>query len=439
MAAVYAAPAAEEAEPAAVQDAPVAEDRSEDEAGESAAEEEKELTPEETLTVLRRKMEDINKAYAELTKPSRNITSMYTKLVEEAKERTGKMEDLKRQMEELTAQLNAESEEYVFSVVPEDERFSYETEGNAMVKKVIAALSSKSETAQIEGLQNYEVVRDTYQGIPDFAQAYTLYQNVVAKYEKKWNSQLESIKRERQKWSSSRADQTNEGEQRQYDKLAAKMASEHRNIDDDWFLPKSGNALMLEQALTRARRAKSASQNKILSKDADIPTMLHQAWDDLEGARALLNENKLDEASNKMSEDESLRELMNAGRLLMPENVREGIRKQAEEMRTEIRKRKTDRQKMERDRVRANSSFARENTILGTRMTSMADMIETAKEAELRRAEEAAAREAELKEEQERLAAEAAEEAEEEKAENAEKEDEPVQKKPKKKKKKKAE
>lgn len=437
LAAACAAPAAEDSTPAAGEataPAAAAEKPADEDAAATAAEEEE---PAETdvIASVNKKLQAIEKAFADLEKPNRTITQNYNRQVEDANERLKKMETLKGQIAELEAKLAASgTAEYTFSVVPDEDRYKYETEGNELAKRVIDSLNGKSEAVQIEGLRLFEVMRDTYQGLPQFKEAHSLYQKLVSKFEKKWSIQLDNIKRERQKWPSSRKDKVSEGEQLQFDNLVRKLESENLNIDEDWFAPKMSNSLMLDRALSRARRAKGSMQNKVAESGGKVPELLHRFWENMDAARDLMVAGKHDEAIDKVSNDDSYRDLTSMSRNILPEEVREGLRKQMEELRNEARRRQGEVRGLERDISRVVANLEREARYLETRMDHTLEALLVAKEDEVRRAEEAAAREAELKEEQEREAAEAAAEA----AEAEEDEDETPKKTKKKKSKKKA-
>lgn len=444
LAAAYTVSAVEEVEPAAAAEeagSTVADEAESPEAEEQSAPGEELRSPEEIIEDLRKKEEAVDRAFAALQKPNRTLTASYTRHVEEVKERMKKLETCRDELKVSKERLQAGVEEYAFNIVPENERYTYEVEGNELVKNVLGLLNSKSEPVQVEGLQKFEQIRDSYQGIPLFAEAQEAYQKVVGKFEKKWVSQQEALKRERQRLSPSRLEQVNDSEQKAYDKLAQKMAQQQLNIDEDWFLPKSNNSLMLVQAVTRVSRVKSSIQYARTATPVDIPALLHRFWEEMDETLALMNAAQLDEAYKKLQDSQPYRELMAQGRKL-PENVKEGIRNQAEEMRVEIRKQQTNMRNRERDTARAASAFERERRNLETRIERIKGVLDSAKVSEERRAEEAAAREAELKAEQERAAAEAAAaeaEAAAEEAEQAAEAEKPEVKAPKKKKKKKAE
>lgn len=402
-AAAYTAPAADEPEAAgsAAEETPAAV------AEEPAAEAQEAPTTEAAIAGVRSKMEAATRAYADLSKPTRMVTTNYNRLENDVKEALQKLEDSKKQMEEIEGKLGGlGGTEFEFSAVPEDERYKYETEGTAMVKKVIDALSSKAENTQLEGLRLYDALRESYQGIPRFKEAHSLYEKAVNKLEKKWSTQLENIKRERQKRSASQRDQLSEGERRQYDQLARKMESENLNIEEDWFIPKMNNATMLDKALSRARRAKSSLQSRITDSEVDVPALLHRFWDNMDAARELMLGAKLAEASAKLSEDNTLRELGSLSRTMLPDSVRDGLRKQHQLLSEEIRNRQNEQRRLELSQRSARMAFERQLRTIDLRIDRMMETLTLSKEDEVRRAEEAAAREAELRAQEEREAAE---------------------------------
>ena len=413
------APAADEPAPAAPAagetPAPAAaEDESaEGEEAPAAAEEEKEASAADIIAALKKRKEEIDRLFADLAKPNKSTTQMYNRHVEEVKERVKKMEEIKTQMDELEAkQRNSGGVEYIFSTVPEDERYKYETEGNELATKTLNALNGKSEAAQIEGLRLFEMLRETYQGLPQFKEANAIYQKLVSKFEKKWSTLLDNIKRERQKWPASRKDKVTEGEQAQYDYFVRKFEGEKRDVEEDWFLPRPNNALLVDKALARARRAKTVMQNRTLEDGGKVPELLHLFWANMDEVRDLMVAGKLEEAYDKSGDDKSGRELLGMNRYMLPESVKEGIRKESDALRNEIRKRQGEARSLDRDITRVRTSFEREVRYLEARMDRMLDTLLAAKDDEVHRAEEAAAREAEIKEQQEREAAEAAEDDE---------------------------
>ena len=369
------------------------------------------------IEAMREKMAKIDKAYSELEKPTRILSEKYTRMTGDVQEAIKKLEGLQSQLDELETKLKNSSEDFEFSVVPTDERYKYETEGNELVKKVIDNLSSKNENKLIEGLQLFEGLRANYQGVPRYAEAAELYQRVIAKFEKKWSSLLESVKRDRQKMRTTNKDQLAESEKRQYERLEKKMESEHRDIEEDWFLPKpTDNMLMLDKAMSRVRRAKNSISTRSADTQANVPELLHKFWDNMDAVKELMVNGKLEEAEDKLKEDDSLRSLSSLSRTQLPDNIRNDLRKQFQALSDELRNRQSSLRKMNTELNSTKSAFERQARSLDTRMDRLSDDLQFAREEEIRRAEEAAARAAELKAEQERAAAEAAAEAEEDAA-----------------------
>lgn len=403
--------------------------------GEDAAGEEEEASSTEgkdALEVMAAKNARLDQVYASIEKPNRATRDRYSAHTKDYKERLEKIEGIRKQVEELTAKKQTLlSLPYEFSIVPEESRYVYEQEGEELAKKVYDALNSKSETTQLEGLRRYGALKESYQGLPRFKEVTNAYQKVVFRLDKKWNTLRDNIKKERAKWPHSKLDKLMESERTQYDALVRKMESSDLNIDEVWFLPRGNNSLMLEKALEHSRRAKQSLQNKSVDVPNNVPQLLHDYWAYADGVRELMQSGNYEEASNKLSDDDSFRAVSSLSRYAMPEVYKDGIRKQQEDMRNELRRRKSEQTSLDREMQRATSSLEREMSNLDMRIDRVMESIEAAKEEEERRAAEAAEiaeREAAMKAEQERLDAEQAAEDEE-----ADEDEEPV--KPKKKKK----
>lgn len=381
----------------------------------TTAEEETEASSDDVIAAYRKQMAQTDQVFASLKSPSRLIQSRYPSHVEDVNTHLKKMEETKNLMEELAAKKqDIVASEYVFSIVLPEDRDKYEREGAELAKRVMSLLSAKQEASQIEGLRQFEVMRESYQGLPQYKEAYSLYQKTVSKLEKKWSGLREAMRRERQKWQQKRLDQQVEAETAQYEALARKMEAEDRNIDEDWFVPKVSNSVMLDRALDRVKRAKTSQQNRYADSAANVPELMRKFWSSMDDCKALMAEGKYDEAIDGMSNNETYRTILGLGRYNLPENYKEDIRKQYENMREEVRRRQNELRTVSRSEQNAASTFERESQYVNTRITNMAETLDNEKEEETRRAEEAAAREAEIKAEEERAAREAAAEEEEE-------------------------
>lgn len=428
-AAAYTAPAAEDAASAApAGDTPAAAAPSAEEQEKApATEESADLSEEEVIASYRKRLEESDKEYATLKRPTKAMTSRYERHVADVNEHLKKMEDYRKVIEESEAkQKSILEQEYVFSIVPVEERTKYETEGSAELKKTIDLFSSKDDASQIRGLRAFEKQKETHQGLPAFKEAHSLYVKLIAKFEKKWNKALEAAKLSRDRMPGSRKDRLKEEEESRYESFARKMEAEGYNIEEEWFMPKMQNAVMLEKALGHVVRAKATVDRRLSNEDTGkVPEALNQFWKTMDEARDMMMQGKMDEAIAKISDDENYRYLLSLNRYLLPEELKDAIRKQSDDFRGEVRRRQSELRNVEREAGRAVSAFEREKSYLDTRMSSISESIAQDKDEEIRRAEEAAAREAELKAEQEREAQEAAEEED----------DEDAAKKPKKKKK----
>lgn len=397
-AAVYSAPGADDA-PAATASAAVA---SEEEADDTADES-------KLIDTLHKRIEAVDKEFSELASPSESFSSRYKRFQDDASERMKKIEGYKQQADELVEKKRQiVTAEYEFTVIPPADRDLYEREGSEMVKKTRALLAGKSDADLVEGLQLFEKMSETHQGMPEYKELSSIYQRTLVKLEKKWDGIRSRIKKDRQKMTSSKVDKMVENETLMYERLAKKMDAAGKNIEEDWFAPQLTNTVMLDKALERLKRVKQTTVNRG-DEPVNVPELLRKYWEFMDSVRDTMVQGKLEDALNMFTQDDAYRSLNSVGRYSLPENLKEDIRKQYENLRSEMHKRQNNFRSAEREETRAISAFEREARSLESRIDRMHEDIGHEKEEEARRAEEAAeaaAREAERKAEEEREAAE---------------------------------
>lgn len=406
--------------------------------GEEAEEKEQAAEAEENdetgVGVIRAKMKKLEEAFAQLHKPNRFAISQHDKALEEAKNKLKSIEESQKKLDELKVRKeNAISADYAFGVMPVENRDKYEREGGEMATKVASALKGKSEAERLTGLAQFEKLRETYQGLPQFKDVRALYLKTVNAFDKKWTGFAERLKKDRQKSANTngRNDKLLELEERQYEKLARKMEAAGGNIDEDFFLPVPTNARMLEKALARLKRSSQNSLNKVQENVEDVVTLFKEYWTQMDTARERMLAGEYAEVLTILNESEPSQALCSVSHYVMPQEYKELIRKQNEELRNEVRRRQNELQNIEREEGREKNVIGRELTSITLRLDRAIESLVEEKALEVRREEEAAA---EAAEEEARLAAEAAEAADDQ-------EDEPAKpkKKSKKKKAKKAE
>lgn len=438
IAAAYTAPAADEApatpaakeEPAAADAAqPSPDAEANGEATENADVAKVELKSDnQAIAALLDKNKKLDELYASIKKPDRRTRDHYSNHTNEVRERVAKLEGIVEKLKELESKrASFVGMGFEYTIVPREERDKYDREGGELAKKVLDALTSKSESAQVDGLRGYDALKESYQGHPRFKEVTAVYQKLVMKLDKRWTTQRENMRKERQKWAQAKQDKVLESENAQYQTLARRLEADDINIDETWFMPKMSNSVMLDKALDRTKRVKQSMQSRSIEVTENVPKVIEEFWAAEDVICELMIKGEYEEALNKQGEDETYRAVNSLGRFALPEMHKDGIRKQHEELVRELRKRKNDCAVVERQILTTTNTFERELSNLESRIERVYENLEAAKEREVEM-EEQKAREAEEE------AARAAEEAEREAEEAEEKPEKPAKKKSSKKK-----
>lgn len=385
-------------------------------AAESAATAE---TAANVVSQLRQKLGAVEKMYGELKQPSPSVTSRYTRGKEEVEGRLKTLEEHQQTLKELESKVaDTYAGVYVFEAFPVEDREKYEQDGEKLIQKALAGLSSKSESDQVEGIRRFEELRASYQGMTRYKETLELYTKVSGRLEKKWSSAKDSIEKARQKLSSSKVEKIRDSEAATMEKLENKMTNAGKDLNKEWFVPSMTNLAMLDKACQIARNSRQSGLNR-LSDEADkkpAPELLRAYWSRVDDVVNMMRSGRLEEAATMLDDSDVYTEIVSLGRYSMPDEYRDNLKKQHQELRNELRKRSSEFSKVQREKAREESTIERESRTVENRLDNLVETMEREKENEERKAEQAAEEAARKAEE------EAARKAEEEarKAEEAE-------------------
>ena len=170
------AAAAEGNQPAAIADGNVSRREGEDKAKDA------------TLR-LREMIATMDSQMAKISKPSRSLSSQVT----QAKRRvTAQLEDMdKRALEvaRLQDEFNkAGAADFSFDKVSTDQRTQYVRDGKAAYRAMKLDMKEKKGRRKVAGLDKFEIMRERYQGIPEYKEAYEWYMKTLHALQKKWTN-----------------------------------------------------------------------------------------------------------------------------------------------------------------------------------------------------------------------------------------------------------
>ena len=81
--------------------------------------------------------------------------------------------------------------DYSFDKVSADQRDQYVRDGEAAYNAMVVDMKEKKRRRKVAGLDKFEILRDRYQGIPQYKQAYERYLKTLQKLKTSWTKSLE--------------------------------------------------------------------------------------------------------------------------------------------------------------------------------------------------------------------------------------------------------
>ena len=347
---------------------------------------------------LRSRLAELDQSVAELKDPAKSFVAKYERTKKDVETRIRNVEENQRKLAELQDKLKAVTEQsYTFTVVPPDKRYEYEDEGNRMVKHVAELLAGK-EPEQIEGLILFEGVHAQYQGITEYPAALAQCRKVVDRLEKKWTAAKERLTKERQGYSASTRTKVEENEQNVFKKQAQKMEKDGKDIAKDWFVPTSGamkNIPLLDALLQRVRATKRTVSQEPAEDAGKVTPLLHEFWGSMEAVVSTMQRGETEAAMEMLNDSKAYQDITSVSRYSMPDQYKQDIRKQHQELRNDMRKRMNEERNIQRDIQREQTSMEREINFASSRLEQMAEDVEREKNEIARKAEEEAERKAE--------------------------------------------
>lgn len=386
------------------------------------------VSPADQIKALNEKFDGVLKAYEALKAPRPTLKSRVDRSKEEVAKRVKSMEDYIRKIAETDAAIQAKyATEYVFETVPREERTKYADEGSALMKKAITLMSSKGKEADlIEGIEAFEILRESYHGIPRFKEASMLFVKTLNRLERKWRNARERVERDRQKMSDSNRAKVLDLEESLFQRLEQKLQESGKSVDRNWFAPGgrySTNLKALDRLIQRAKSSAQSSQNKPVEHAEEVPALLERYWAAVDEAVSKMCSGAPEEASKILDNNEDYRTITSLYRNCMPEALKAALRDQHQKLKSEINTRTREVSSLKREKDRAVMNLEREMRSQERTIERLQEDVASAKEDEDRREAEEAERKAE--EEARKAEEEAERQAEEEarKAEEAEEDD----------------
>lgn len=290
---------------------------------------------------LRSKLASIDTEIAKISKPTRALTSRAASVKDRISRQLADMDKRALEVAKLQDDFNkAGAADFTFDKVSADDRDRYARDGEAAYKAMRIDMKEKRGRRKVGGLDKFEIMRDRYQGIPEYKPAHEWYIKTLYDLQKKWTRMYEKEKAARKRLGSDKSRSMNEMDERQYNELAARLKEDGDDIATVWFVPQGRNLKMLSICVNKVKDAiRRNEREKLDSAVGTVPSLLQQFWDAMDKVRMEMVTGNLEGAEKELSNIAAFNIIMGLKQPLLPNEYRNPIREQYRATQQEITKR----------------------------------------------------------------------------------------------------
>ena len=202
-------------------------------------------------------------------------------------------------------------------------------------------MKEKKRRRKVAGLDKFEIMRERYQGIPEYRDAYDKYIKTLYKLQKSWTRSLEREEAARKRLVSEKRAAMDKLDERQYNELAAQLKEDGDDIATVWFIPQNRNLKMLRISVNKVKDAIRRNEDRPIDKQAGtVPSLITQFWESMDQVRMSMINGDLDGAANMLESIGAYDVIRGLKRELLPNEYKQPIMDQYKDMQSEIRTRK---------------------------------------------------------------------------------------------------
>lgn len=310
---------------------------------------------------LREMIATMDAQMAKISKPSRALESQ----VSQAKRRvTSQLEDMdKRSLEvaRLQDEFNkAGAEDFTFDKVSYDQRTQYERDGAAAYRAMKIDMKEKKGRRKVAGLDKFEVMRERYQGVPEYKEAYQWYVKTLYALQKKWTNMHKKEDAIRQKLQSDKRALRTRQDDAEYKEIEAKLREDGDDIAKVWVVPPTRNLKMLTTGVNKVKDAIRRNEDRPLDKEAGtVPALLEEYWKQMDEARMAMINGNLEGAEEILKNNKAYERIVRLKTYLFPNDYRTPLMEQHKLMERAIRERSRNYGNLKRQLERAIESLDR--------------------------------------------------------------------------------
>lgn len=289
---------------------------------------------------LREKLAKVDAEFNALTKPTSRLKSACSSGKNRVTRDLEKMDKLALEVADLQERYNNNTAEYIFSIITPDQRTAYVQNGQAAHKAMLVDMKQRKGSRKIGGLDKFELMRERYQGIPEYKQAYEWYVKTLNDLEKKWNKMSANEEKKRKNLQPAKKEAMREADEKEYEKLQAQMEKDGEDISRVWYNPSPRNLQMLRNCLNKVKDAKRRADNMKLSDQVGtVPSLIEQYWGAMDEARRLMVSGDFEGAEKMLDNDPAYKTITSMNRQLLPDEFKRPLTEERRALEQEIRKR----------------------------------------------------------------------------------------------------
>ena len=379
------------------QPAPQAQEQTQPEEQPAGDEEEEPATPHDYQAIadsLHKQLDDADKIIASITTPKFTLERR-AKRARDLVDR--RLEDIKKLVDQLHEAQDAAAAQgakpFEFTIVTQEQRTQYETDGKAAYDAMLADMKVGKSSRRVGGLSKFEEMRANFQGVPEYKQARSWYLSTLKDLHKKWSKLRDAEDTRRRKADGARRAKMDENDEKDIEKVTKLLADENEKYETAWFTPSPHNAKMLENLLSRIEDVLRRSGNEQLDDAVGrVPEMLSKFWEEMDNAKALYDSGNCAEAAELLNKSEIFKDITRLNRNVFPEEYRKELLNQRKELEKAIRTRDRELKTAQRSLAAAVSRLDRSVQNLQQQIEGLMNDVEHAVDAD--REEQAAKAEA---------------------------------------------
>ncbi len=352
---------------------------------------------ETTLNAITARLSEIDKKKATITEPSRNFTSRYNSARSSIEKSLPKIEAACDEIDKLQAEYESLTNKgFNFEIVSDLDRSKYAIDGKAAYDAMVMDMNQKKSSRKIGGLDKFEELRESFQGIPEYPEAYSWYIKTLKDLDRKWEKAISKEEAQRKKLNANKRESQEAKDQSEYDKLEEYLEKNDEHIAQVWYTPGNRNLVMLKGAKNKVEDAlRRNERNKPHEQTGKVTALINRFWASMDKARDLMINGNFDAAREEMDENEDFKTIVRLHKNLLPDEYKKPIQEQRAALYNELKSRINDRKNMQRTLDTKRSALNRLAESTNNQVDRLDSVVVDALDEQNAAAAEAAAEEAE--------------------------------------------